>query len=155
MTTSGSARAKRETMEQFATADADRLVFGDLLRRYRLGAGLTQEALAERAGISVRGLSDLERGARRAPRRDTLLRLTEALDLSEQERTVFQAISRQHSARGRRSVAYRGNAFVPLVRLLGSDAGVLHISRLPAIPPAKRDGADKVDLTDDSATSCF
>ena len=34
--------------------------FGDLLRRQRLAAGLTQEKLAELAGLSVRGLSDLE-----------------------------------------------------------------------------------------------
>ena len=38
--------------------------FGDLLRRYRTAAGLTQEELAERAGLSTRGISDLERGAR-------------------------------------------------------------------------------------------
>jgi hypothetical protein len=44
-------------------------VFGTLLRRHRAAAGLTQQALAQRAGLSVRGLSDLERGARRLPRR--------------------------------------------------------------------------------------
>ena len=38
--------------------------FGAVLRRHRLTAGLSQEALAERAGLSVRGLSDLERGVR-------------------------------------------------------------------------------------------
>ena len=38
--------------------------FGELLRRLRVAAGLTQEALAERAGLSARGLSDLERGVR-------------------------------------------------------------------------------------------
>jgi predicted ATPase/DNA-binding XRE family transcriptional regulator len=53
----------------------DELTFGDLLRRHRIEAGLSQEALAERAGLSLRGLSDLERGARRAPYRDTALRL--------------------------------------------------------------------------------
>ena len=36
--------------------------FGDLLRGYRLAAGLTQEELAAQAGLSARGLSDLERG---------------------------------------------------------------------------------------------
>ena len=34
--------------------------FGNLLRRYRVAAGLTQEELAERAGVSTRGISDLE-----------------------------------------------------------------------------------------------
>jgi len=52
---------------------------GDLLRRYRLTAGLTQEELAALSGLSARGLSDLERGARRALRRETILLLSEAL----------------------------------------------------------------------------
>jgi predicted ATPase/transcriptional regulator with XRE-family HTH domain len=55
--------------------------FGEVLRRYRLAAGLSQEALAERAGVSPRGVSDLERGLSRAPRPETLARLTEALRL--------------------------------------------------------------------------
>jgi len=41
--------------------------FGALLQWYRTAAGLTQEELAERAGLSRRGVSDLERGSRRAP----------------------------------------------------------------------------------------
>ena len=35
--------------------------FADLLKRHRLAAGLSQEELAERAGLSPRGVSDLER----------------------------------------------------------------------------------------------
>jgi predicted ATPase/DNA-binding XRE family transcriptional regulator len=62
-----------------------------VLRRYRLAAGLSQESLAERAGISVRGLSDLERGLSRAPRVETLARLAEALGL---ERTARQTLAR-------------------------------------------------------------
>ncbi len=50
-----------------------------LLRRYRREAALTQEQLAERAGLSVRGLSDLERGARVHPHRHTLDLLAAAL----------------------------------------------------------------------------
>ena len=69
--------------------------FGDLLRRYRLAAGLTQEELADQAGLSVRGLSDLERGARRAPRRETVQLLAEALHLSAAERTRLEAAARQ------------------------------------------------------------
>jgi len=38
------------------------VTFGDLLRRYRLTAGLTQEELAEKAQVSPRAISDLERG---------------------------------------------------------------------------------------------
>ena len=46
--------------------------FGLLLRRYRTAAGLTQEELAEQAGLSARGISDLERGERERPHRDTV-----------------------------------------------------------------------------------
>jgi len=46
--------------------------FGDLLRRYRLAAGLTQEELAAEAGVIVRGLGGLARDARLAPRDDAL-----------------------------------------------------------------------------------
>lgn len=59
--------------------------FGQLLRRYRVAAGLSQEALAERAGLSAHGISDLERGARRFPYSDTVQRLALALKLSTQE----------------------------------------------------------------------
>src|SRR6266704_5301152 len=53
----------------------DRTAFGALLRRYRTTAGLTQEALAEQAGLSLRGVSDLERGLRRVPYPETVERL--------------------------------------------------------------------------------
>ncbi|HYW88245.1 MAG TPA: helix-turn-helix domain-containing protein [Chloroflexota bacterium] len=60
--------------------------FGDLLRRHRTAAGLTQEGLAERAGLSVRGIQDLERGIRRTPHSDTTRRLADALGLRDAER---------------------------------------------------------------------
>src|SRR5229473_1990957 len=71
------------------------LHFGDLLRRHRQAAGLTQEALGERAGLSLRGLSDLERGARRTPYRDTVLRLADALDLDEVDRAALHEAARR------------------------------------------------------------
>src|SRR5215471_3618253 len=70
--------------------------FGDLLRRYRLAAGLTQERLADLAGLSVRGLSDLERGARHVPRRETVNMLSEALHLSPDEQARLEAAARKH-----------------------------------------------------------
>src|SRR5687768_1137698 len=47
-----------------AAMSADRASFGNLLRRLRSAAALSQEDLAERAGLSRNGISDLERGAR-------------------------------------------------------------------------------------------
>ena len=60
--------------------------FGRLLRRRRLAAGLSQEALAEAAGLSARAVRALEGGERRAPHRDTVHLLAGALHLSEDER---------------------------------------------------------------------
>jgi transcriptional regulator with XRE-family HTH domain len=74
------------------------LAFGDLLRYHRMNAGLTQEVLAERAGLSLRGLSDLERGVRRAPYRDTVLRLAEALGLADAEIVVLLTKRRRGGA---------------------------------------------------------
>src|SRR5690242_16074165 len=70
---------------------SDSPVFGDLLRRFRVAAGLTQEELAERAGISTRAISDLERGLYKAPRRDTAQLLEGALELNEEERKRLDA----------------------------------------------------------------
>jgi len=66
--------------------------FGALLRRYRWEAGLTQEALAGRAGLSVRNIQNLERGANR-PLRDTARRLAGALDLAANEQARFLALA--------------------------------------------------------------
>jgi predicted ATPase/DNA-binding CsgD family transcriptional regulator/DNA-binding XRE family transcriptional regulator len=68
--------------------------FGEALRRYRRAAGLTQEELAQRARLSVRGIADLERGARRAPYRETVRRLADALGVAEAERAALLAASR-------------------------------------------------------------
>ena len=58
---------------------ASRLDFGALLRQFRLDAGMTQEQLAERAKLSVEGISALERGARTRPYRETVVLLAGAL----------------------------------------------------------------------------
>jgi transcriptional regulator with XRE-family HTH domain len=64
--------------------------FADLLHQHRLAAGLTQEALAERAGMSVHGIQKLERSATR-PYRDTTNRLIDALGLTGEARSEFEA----------------------------------------------------------------
>ena len=63
--------------------------FGTLLRRYRTAAGLTQEALAARAELSARTIADLERGINLAPRHDTFELLMSALELTAQQRALF------------------------------------------------------------------
>jgi predicted ATPase/transcriptional regulator with XRE-family HTH domain len=60
--------------------------FGHLLRRHRLAAGLSQEELAERAGLSVDAVSVIERGRRANPRPYTLRVLADALSLTDDDR---------------------------------------------------------------------
>ena len=72
--------------------------FGQLLRRLRQAAKLTQEELAERAGLSVEGISALERGVNRAPRRDTIGLLAEALALAPADRAALEATARHPDA---------------------------------------------------------
>lgn len=65
--------------------------FASLLRRYRDAAELTQEALAERAGLSVCSISDLERGVKLRPQRTTIRLLAGGLGLTETERAALGA----------------------------------------------------------------
>jgi predicted ATPase/transcriptional regulator with XRE-family HTH domain len=65
--------------------------FGQQLRQYRERAGLTQPELAELAGLSVDGVSALERGVRRRPYPNTVRKLADALALSSAEREGFLA----------------------------------------------------------------
>ncbi len=75
------------------------LTFGSQLRRLREAAGLTQEELAMRAGLSPRAISALERGERQRPYPYTVRALAEALGLSEEERaTLFASVSKASSA---------------------------------------------------------
>jgi transcriptional regulator with XRE-family HTH domain len=79
---------------------AVRPAFGALLRRHRVAAGLTQEALAEWTGLSVRAISDLERGVKRAPRVATLRRLADALGLAPVPAAILAAAARPAAAPG-------------------------------------------------------
>ncbi len=53
---------------------------GRRVRRYRLGLGLSQEALGERSGMSRNYISDLERGSRNVTLY-TLVRVAKALEI--------------------------------------------------------------------------
>jgi predicted ATPase/DNA-binding XRE family transcriptional regulator len=74
---------------------SDAPAFGELLRHHRRARDLTQEALAERAGVSVRAVSDLERGARSHPYRETAILLAEALGLAGSERSALLTAARR------------------------------------------------------------
>jgi transcriptional regulator with XRE-family HTH domain len=73
------------------SAASGRAAVGARLRAWRQRALLTQEQLADRAGISVRTIASLEAGRVQHPRSDTLRRLADALGLTEQERAALAA----------------------------------------------------------------
>jgi tetratricopeptide (TPR) repeat protein/transcriptional regulator with XRE-family HTH domain len=72
--------------------------FAALLRKLRTEARLTQEELAEAAGLSPRSISDLERGIATTPRRDTLRLIADALGLIGPARAEFEAVARGRPA---------------------------------------------------------
>jgi len=76
---------------------AKRSPFSALLRQYRLAAALSQESLAERAGLSARGISNLERGLRRRPHLTTVALLADALALTRDDHAAFIAAARYGS----------------------------------------------------------
>jgi predicted ATPase/transcriptional regulator with XRE-family HTH domain len=102
--------------------------FGALLRRYRTLAGLSQEALAERAGISRRGIADLERGARRFPYPDTASRLANTLGLAAADRESFMAACRP----GRTRWTRRYTLQIEPLPLVGRQRELAEISQLVA-----------------------
>jgi predicted ATPase/DNA-binding CsgD family transcriptional regulator/DNA-binding XRE family transcriptional regulator len=104
--------------------------FGAVLRRYRVAAGLTQEALAERAGLSPRGISDLERGARTRPYLATVRRLAEALGLSDADRRVLQTAAHARCAIDRRSADHPGDLPVSLTSFVGREHELAELRQL-------------------------
>jgi transcriptional regulator with XRE-family HTH domain len=65
---------------------------GSLVRGYRHASGLTLEDLAHRSGVSVRTISDLERGRIRRPHAHTIAALATALRLDDADRKVLLAV---------------------------------------------------------------
>ncbi len=83
--------------------------FAHLLKRHRVAAGLSQETLAERTGVSVDTISYLERDERHAPHKATLDLLIAALSLDDDSRRQIEEVAKLARARGPR--AQRRGAF--------------------------------------------
>jgi predicted ATPase/DNA-binding XRE family transcriptional regulator len=106
--------------------------FGELLRRYRERAGLTQQELAETAGLSVQAISALERGERRRPYRHTVRALGDALDLSEAEQAGLRDILRQRGepAAAPRPISRLSGWVEPSNAVIGREQDVIAVSNL-------------------------
>src|SRR5712691_5614967 len=113
-----------EASKPFAGSPA----FGELLRQHRLAAGLTQELLARRAGLSAHGILKLEHGTTR-PYRATVQRLALALELVPDDQVLFwaagQPAPRRRQLTSRLSVSpepsYRHNLPTPLTSFIGRE----------------------------------
>jgi transcriptional regulator with XRE-family HTH domain len=70
------------------------LGFGEVLRGHRHAARLTLEQLAETSGVSVRTLSDMERGRSKGPRHRTMTALADALVLDPDDRKQLIELAR-------------------------------------------------------------
>lgn len=86
--------------------------FGASLRRLRTAAGLTQERLAERSGISAAGVAALEAGRRTSPRLTTVGLLCDALGVDAEQRAALIALATGDPATAPtgRQLAPRGSA---------------------------------------------
>ncbi|WP_285472835.1 XRE family transcriptional regulator [Actinoplanes sp. NBRC 101535] len=132
------------------------MVFGTFLRGARLRADLTQEGLADQAGVSVRTIRDLERRRVRAPHRHTAESLAEALGLSGPDRTRFFAAAGQDSeppaARrrpgSRRDRSRMAPAQLPAAtaELFGRDPAMDLVRRYAAVARGRRRTATTISL---------
>jgi predicted ATPase/DNA-binding XRE family transcriptional regulator len=100
--------------------------FAALLQRYRAAVGVSQEELAERAGLSRRGISDLERGQRRAPHPATVRQIAEALGLGIGERAALLASAHPETTSAAAALAFP----VPLTSFIGREHEVAEVRSL-------------------------
>jgi predicted ATPase/DNA-binding XRE family transcriptional regulator len=102
--------------------------FGAQLKALREAAGYTQEELATIAGLSVHGVSALERGERRRPHVETVRALSAALDLTGTARDGFLRSARAPAEHAAADELVGVSLPLPLTALLGRDAD-LHTLR--------------------------
>jgi predicted ATPase/transcriptional regulator with XRE-family HTH domain len=106
--------------------------FGAVLRALRTDRSLTQEELAERAGLSVKAVSALERGERKRPYPHTVRALAEALGLADGERTALAAaVPRPVRPAAAVVPGYdgrRGGVTAPPTRLIGREAALVEMA---------------------------
>ncbi|MDT7847629.1 ATP-binding protein [Streptomyces justiciae] len=90
--------------------------FRQQLRHFRTRAGLSQEALCEAAGVSVRALADMERGRTLGPQRRTVQALAEALKLDDDEAADLEKSAALGRPRPRAATAPAGPNTLALPR---------------------------------------
>lgn len=79
----------------------DVAAFGAQLGDFGRSAGLSRQELAERSGLNIRVISNLERGRARLPHLDSVHCLADALGLRDQARAQFLAAAAPAADPGR------------------------------------------------------
>jgi len=107
-------------------ADQSSVALASLLREHRLRADLTQEELAYAAGVSVRSISDLERGVNLTARKETTRLLADALGLTGADRAYFESVARGTASTATASTATAGiaGASTPLAEPVQTSAAI-------------------------------
>jgi transcriptional regulator with XRE-family HTH domain len=108
--------------------------FGAALRACRTTLGLTQEELAERSGLSVRAIRNLEIGRTERPQQQSVELLATALRLAEDDRTALLAAA----GRGRATATGRCELPPDVPALVGRDAVIATLTRVLTTGPAPR-----------------
>jgi predicted ATPase/DNA-binding XRE family transcriptional regulator len=103
--------------------------FGQLLRRYRMAAGLTQEELAAQSAVAVRTISDLERGVSRRAHPSTVDQLAAALALPPDEFAALQSAWRSVRLRPAAG-APSHNVPIQLTSFVGREREIAELTRL-------------------------
>src|SRR5476649_2267966 len=91
----------RSPLSEIHSATSAQPEVSKLLRAYRQRSGLSQTQLAELAHMSPAAVGALEQGSRRAPYRQTIVLLANALGLSSEERAELEAAAARARAKGR------------------------------------------------------
>ncbi|ONI89540.1 XRE family transcriptional regulator [Saccharothrix sp. ALI-22-I] len=99
------------------------MTFGELLRAHRLRVRLTQEELAEGSGVSVRAISDMERGRAKGPQRRTVEALAGVLSLVGPQ--IGELLDAAKEGRVRRAPSVAPSALPPDVADLTGREGEL------------------------------
>lgn len=132
--------------------------FGQLLQEFRAAAGLTQPELAELAGLSQRGISDPERGARRSPQAATVRQLAAALQLDADERAALMApasSSREKARSGVGAAARWACLATSAARAIAGHARHAYVAVPDANPKTVRLSAPYLDRAGRSPTPKF
>ena len=107
------------------------VTFADRLVELRLGRCLSQEELADTSGVSVRTISNLERGTT-APRRGTVRALADGLGLDAAERAGLESAGTDGLGRSAANANHTAAVRLPaaVTSIIGRDREITTVTRL-------------------------